>query len=170
MPLRFLAASLVLLCACGSDTPRTALPPQDSTTADEAAIELIAGTPDGDLEQWVADMQRGLETMRSSLSGDRSALQRQVLDFYVGRQEYLEMYYGAGGRMSPTAGLATAVKSAEDRFHVLIQMTGSSTPAEEVDLKRAIDALDAQLKIVLQEAASSPKRLRASQSAGAELP
>jgi hypothetical protein len=126
--------------------------------------EPIAGTPPGDLEQWVGDIRRGLESVRNGLGGDRGALQRQVLDLYVGRQEYLEMYYGPGGRMSPTEELAAAVKAAEDRFHVLIQLTGAAAPVEVAELEQAISALESQLDEVLRAAASSPTRLRAGQS------
>lgn len=82
-----------------------------------------AGVPDGGLEQWAADLRRGLEEVELAprTSHDR------VLELYTTRQEYIEMYYGPGGRITGDdhPELAEAVEEQEARFHELMELTGS---------------------------------------------
>jgi hypothetical protein len=165
-----LLASLALAAfACErSSTPTPA--PTAATTPLVSAGGLIPGTPEGDLEQWVGDVLTGLDSVNSAVASDRAGAHRRVLDLYVGRQEYMEMYYGAGGRMAPTEGLAKAVTTAETRFHELMTLTGATPPTPEATVRGALTALRQTLEVVLTEAKASPTRLRQAADSTKELP
>jgi hypothetical protein len=145
---------LVLGIAC----ERKAEPEPTPQTAPPPSSDLVAGTPQGDVEEWIADVRAGMDAV---LSGDPAAVHRRVLDLYVSRQEYIEMYYGPGGRMSPPQGLADAVKLAETRFHEVMRLTGSTPTAAKQELTKAVNELKAQYDTVLAHAKTAPKRLRA---------
>ncbi len=84
-----------------------------------------------------------------------AAAQEQALDMYVGRQEYIEMYYGPGGRLGAGSGLGEAVVEAEERFHALMQLLASSEPPTSARVAAVRDSLSAQYDVVLREAARS---------------
>lgn len=162
-----LASIAIAAIACErSSTPA----PTAATTPVVSAGVLIPGTPEGDLEQWVGDLLAGLDSVNSAVASDRAGAQRRVLDLYVGRQEYMEMYYGAGGRMAPTEGLAKVVTTAETRFHELMTLTGATPPAPEAAVRGALTALRQQLEVVLMEAKASPTRLRQAADSTKEMP
>ena len=142
-------------CGCG-DQPV----PTPAVAVAEPVGGLVPGTPPGDLEQWVKDVQVGLDTVEMVLATDREGANRRALNLYTGRQEYMEMYYGVGARMKPTEALSQAVTVAETRFHELITLTGGTPPAAEADVRKAIAAVRAQFEVVLAEAKHSPARLR----------
>src|SRR5262245_35727595 len=128
--------ALVALLGCQRQEPQPA--GAQSAPPAEPNRELVAGTPAGDLEEWVAEMRAGLDSVSALVATDRAAAHRKVLGLYMNRQEFLEAYYGQGGRMLPTAGLAQAVDTNEERFHELMRL-GEATPATpEAELKRAI--------------------------------
>ena len=122
--------------------------------------ELVAGTPAGDIEEWVTEIRAGLDTITTLLATDRPAAHRKVLGLYMNRQEFLEVYYGAGGRMVPTAGLATAVDTNEERFHELMRITELTPAAPDAEVTRALGELERQLEVVLTEAKATPHRIR----------
>jgi hypothetical protein len=71
----------------------------------------------------------------------------------VGRQEYIEIYYGTTGRAVKDAALAEAVMTAEARFHDLLRTV--NTPDGSVDagaLGSAAAALSGQYDRVLARA------------------
>ncbi|HSL70404.1 MAG TPA: hypothetical protein VK864_09190 [Longimicrobiales bacterium] len=148
--------ALAGLAACeGNGRPA----PAAATPARSAGTELIAGTPAGDLEDWVRDLSAGLDTVAASLA-DRSNAHSRVLALYVGRQEYLEMYYGPGGRMSPPPDVAEAIKQAEARFHELMKLTGATPPADEKAVRDAIGGVRQQLERVLSLSSKVEQRVR----------
>jgi hypothetical protein len=153
-----LTGMLLLSLGCERNAERAAQDPPAAAPAPTG--DLIPGTPPGDLEEWVADVQTGLDSATAGSNTDASAVHRQVLDLYVTRQEYIEMYYGPGGRMSPTRSLSEAVKQAETRFHEVMRLTGSTPPAGPTAIAIAIGDLKAQYRMVLMEAKQTPKRLR----------
>ncbi len=162
---------LGLLVSCGPDG-RVSEGADDLDAAVEAggAEGPIEGTPPGDLGTWVADVREVLEGLPGA-SVDRAVVQQQVLDMYVGRQEYVEMYYGPGGRLAGSAELGAAVTAAEERFHALMQLLGSSGPPSRARVEEARDALLAQYDVVLREAkrAGVPLDPRAASGQGASV-
>jgi len=141
-----------LLVGCGPDArvPEGGGAP-DAAVEAGSAEGLIEGTPPGDLGAWVADVREVLESLPAA-AVDRAAAQQRVLDMYVGRQEYVEMYYGPGGRLAGSPELGAAVTAAEERFHALMQLLGSSEPPTRARVEEARDALMAQYDVVLREA------------------
>jgi len=106
-----------------------------------------SGIPAGGIQQWVGDIRSGLEEIRSNPTASRS----RVLDLYVGRQEYIEMYYGTNGQLTGAdhPELAEAVLTQESLFHELMQITG----AEEVDpeaVRSKVGELEAQTERVME--------------------
>ena len=152
------ASLLAVLMGC---EPKAEPPAQEAALpAPAAGTGLVAGTPEGDLEEWIADVQNGLETAAQQATGNSAEMHRRVLDLYVSRQEYIEMYYGPGGRLMPTPQLADAVKLAETRFHEVMRLTGTTPPAAAPAIARAIGDLKTQYAVVLSEAKQTPTRLR----------
>jgi hypothetical protein len=161
-PMKLLASAAILaLFAASACEPRAAS--GDATAGTPAAPDttMLPGTPAGDLTEWVADMRFGLDSAEAVLSTDRADVQRRVLILYATRQEYLEGYYGPTGRMGPSPELGQAVKTAEDRFHDLMQLTAANPPAEESAIKAAIEAVDKQLAQVLELKDRTQRHLRA---------
>ncbi|HET9438933.1 MAG TPA: FTR1 family protein, partial [Longimicrobiales bacterium] len=105
-------------------------------------------TPEGDLDRWVADIRSGIEPLAEQARTDAPSAQRQALDLYVTRQEYIEMYYGPGGRLQASAELGAEIEKAEAHFHELMQRLGAK-PVDVDAAARAIAALDAQQATVL---------------------
>lgn len=123
-------------------------------TADEpppAAADLIPGTPAGGLEDWIAEIREGTTGIEIAAAEDATAAQRKALDLYVGRQEYLELYYGTNGRL--TSGvemeLGEAVMENERRFHEMLQLLAVS-PVDTAALRAKRDELHAQMDEVLE--------------------
>lgn len=149
---RFLLPLLLsaLTAACERGESPGAGPVAETEAAPAPANQggLIPGTPDGDLDTWVADIRRGIATLTDEARTSGGAAQRKALDLYVTRQEYIEMYYGTGGRLNASAVLGTEVEDAETRFHELMKLLGA--PAVDVGaVEKAVAALDAQQARVL---------------------
>lgn len=123
-------------------------------TSAATAQGLIPGTPPGGLAQWVEDIRTGLEAVPAQAAEDRALAQRTALDLYIGRQEYLELYYGEVGRFKATQALADAITADERAFHRILEMVnpaaaGRPTPEQ---IQAQIDTLDARLDEVMEEA------------------
>ena len=159
---------LALFCAaCSAEQPATQA--ADSTAASTqiaAATDstLIPNTPPGDLEDWVAYMRAGLDSVAREIKSDHAAAQKRVIDIYVTRQEYAEQYYGPGGRMGPTPALAESIKTAEDRFHELMILTNATTAPAESAVQTAIKDVQTQLARVAELAKESQRRVRSADS------
>lgn len=119
----------------------------ESVTADESAPStpsgLIQNTPEGGVLDWLADIDAGLDSVPELVGSDPSAAQGAVLNLYVMRQEYLEMYYGPGGRLETTPDLAAAIEANEGRFHALMTELAKEAPDSGTVLVLT-DSLDAQ--------------------------
>ncbi|HUP88951.1 MAG TPA: hypothetical protein VM100_06365 [Longimicrobiales bacterium] len=155
-PMRYLtifaAVAALAAAACNSPANREAV----AATKSEASVVsvpnkdgLIPGTPAGDEGDWVADIRKGISLIPAMVEKDPAAAQKKALELYVTRQEYSEMYYGANGRNKATAELATAITTAEERFHDLLKLL-SAKPVVKADVKVAVKALDKQQRTVLQ--------------------
>ena len=153
----------LIFAACSTQQPvaQTADCSQAVATTDTT---LIPNTPPGDLEDWVACMRAGLDTVATEIKTDHAAAQKRVIDLYVSRQEYAEQYYGPGGRMGPTPDLAESIKTAEDRFHELMTLTNASTPPAESAVQTAIKNVQDQLARVAELADGSQRRVRSADS------
>lgn len=64
-----------------------------------------------------------------------------ALEMYLARQEYIEMYYGAGGRYEAGEAVAAAVDRSEERFHELTQLLMASPAAEAERVRAAAEAV-----------------------------
>lgn len=125
---------VVVAMACGAGETPQAEPPAEVAASGGLAAgagELIEGTPPGGLEDWLGDIEAGLSEAESGPGADPARLQRRLLDLYVGRQEYLEMYWGPSGRLQGAGGeaLGDAIVQLEAAFHELLQ----AVVAEPVD-------------------------------------
>lgn len=150
---------VVLSWACGPDQSADSSPgsPAARTQREQSGeapgggapqAAVPSGIPEGGIERWVSDIRDGLEEVMA----DPSAAGSRVVSLYVGRQEYIEMFYGPGGQITGQdhPKLADAVMTQEARFHELMQLTGSDAPPEEVVAK--VEELEGQLDRTLQEA------------------
>jgi hypothetical protein len=83
----------------------------------------MEGTPAGGLETWLAAITTGMPTSGSALTSDWQAQHRQLLELYIGKQEYVEMYWGPNGRLQGEGGVALgqAVLDLETAFHEVLQ-------------------------------------------------
>lgn len=96
----------------------------------------------------MSDIRAGLREVEA----EPSAAGSRVVSLYVGRQEYIEMFYGPGGEITGQdhPALADAVMTQEATFHELMQLTGSDAAPEEVVAK--VEELERQLDRTLQQA------------------
>ena len=132
--------------ACQAPAKSDAVAATRATTAAAVSVPndgLIPGTPEGDLGDWVKDIRRGIRTLPAMAATDAGKAQRTAIELYVTRQEYDEMYYGKQGRLHASPELAQAIATAEERFHELMKLLGTSKPTPEA-VKSAVSALDAQ--------------------------
>lgn len=152
----FLTVPLIALgCDRGARTADQAAEPAVDTAATAAApTGLIPNTPPGGLEQWVADIRTGLADLPQQAAEDMAAAQNTALDLYIGRQEYLELYYGEVGRYRATDELATAITEDEAAFHQLLQLVNpaATTTADPEQIQAQLGLLNARLDEVLVQA------------------
>jgi hypothetical protein len=144
-----LVASVVCL-AC-SEPAQNDVPAVEGSAADTTgSVGLVANTPPGGLEDWARDITEGLRDLPNRVATDVSGAQRQALDLYVGRQEYIEMYWGPGRPLHPAADarLGEAVLSAEQKFHELLQMLAVQ-PTDTARVRSEVDSLAARLNRVI---------------------
>src|SRR5262245_49831258 len=123
--LRFVAVAALAFSINACDRRAESAPPETGQAS--PATEVIAGTPKGDLEDWVSEIRVGLDSVKGVTN--RVEANRRIVTLYATRQEFLEAYYGPTGRLSPTESLGTAVKTAETRFHELMTITSVTPPA-----------------------------------------
>ncbi|HEY8469376.1 MAG TPA: hypothetical protein VIL18_07030 [Longimicrobiales bacterium] len=150
------AAAIVLAgsaCSPGApdDAARDSRPAAPATDA-AALIPAPGEIPPGGLADWIEDVREGLAGLPARAAADPAAAQRLALDHYVGRQEYIEMFYGDNGRLTAGDALGPAVTSAEEKFHDLMLLLGGSPPPDSAQVRAAVDALLAEYDRVLQEA------------------
>ena len=100
-------------------------PEAGAAQAAASTTGLIQGTPAGDLDTWVNDIVTGIEPLAAEAKTDGASAQSKALNLYVTRQEYIEMYYGPGGRLKASAELGAAIEDAETRFHELMKLLGT---------------------------------------------
>jgi hypothetical protein len=153
---RQLCVSLIcaagMAAACGEPENEPAPAGAASANSNAPASELIAGTPPGGLEDWVADIRSGTARIHEEAAVDGTQAQRSALDLYVGRQEYLELYYGSNGRLASekAPALGKAVLETESRFHELLVLL-AGTPVDTAAVRAKRDELHAHLDRVLAE-------------------
>ena len=150
----FWAAVPLVLAACDNAAPAADEPATETPAAAAADTGLIAGTPPGGLEQWIADIRTGLAEVPELAATDMAAAQQTALDLYIGRQEYLELYYGEAGRYRSSDALATAITEDEAAFHQLLQLVNpaATTTADTAAIRAQLDTLNQRLDVVLEQA------------------
>lgn len=116
---------------------------------------LVAGQPPGGLRVWVADIRAGLEeVVAQAEAADFGSARDRALQLYIGRQEYIEIFYGAGGQLvsDEDRALAAAVKDSEARFHALLQLLNERPEPSPDRVTAAVTAVRAEHERVLREA------------------
>ncbi len=119
-----MAVGLAVAGCSRGDVPGT---DASARTADSEASPAgglrVEGTPPGGLESWLSEIRSGMPTDGSAMKSQWQVLHRQLLELYVGRQEYVEMYWGPNGRLQGEGGLALgqAVLDLETAFHEVLQ-------------------------------------------------
>ena len=141
----FILFAAVVCSACDAPDQHQA---QAARPAPEANVSvphngLLPGTPAGDLDAWTRDIRAGIERVPELLKSDRAAAQRAALDMYITRQEYAEMYYGIDGRIKGSPELSQAIETAEEPFHMLMQLLNGKTP-DPHEVAAAVKFLDEQ--------------------------
>ncbi|HSM34930.1 MAG TPA: FTR1 family protein [Longimicrobiales bacterium] len=143
------AAALLWLGACEAPPPSVDETAEPAGAQPADAAGRVSGTPDGGLVDWIDDIRAALV----ELPTDSPTVARQrVLDVYIGRQEFIELYYGPGGRLAPRAELVATVEEAEARFHTLMQRLGEDPPPQPTEVDSLVNELDAQLDAVIAAA------------------
>jgi hypothetical protein len=153
-----IATTAFIIAGCSSErTPEAeAVPPAAAPGAGANTTGLIAGTPPGGLVEWVEEIRAATSGLPELAITDPAAAQKKALDTYIGRQEYIEMYWGEGGRLTRGSELAPAVMAAEARFHELMQaLPGTGGPVDGNKVRTAVVALSAQYDKVLAAATAA---------------
>ncbi len=155
-------ACVAILCitttCTGADAPEPATSAQPasadlSTSVQTPSPQRLPGTPPGGLRTWVADIQTGIAGLVETATTDVDAAAKQAVSLYVGRQEWLERYWGSYGILTQGVApeLGNAVMDAEARFHELMVLLAEKKP-EPPQIESAVTALRAQLEVVLTKA------------------
>jgi FTR1 family protein len=167
MLIRRLLLCSAIACAACSEAPK---PAENETAANAAAPTsgLIPNTPPGDLDTWVADIRAGIAELPELAATDAAAAGRKTNDLYISRQEYIEMYYGVGGRLKASEALGAEIESSEARFHELMQVF-LKQPIDVSAVAPAVKALDAQQAKVLETWQREKTRLDRSAVAAAAV-
>ena len=126
-----------------TEAAATAEATADRSVEGESDAGMIHNTPEGGVLEWVADIEAGLDSVPQLMGSDPAAAQGAVLNLYVMRQEYLEGYYGQGGRLEATAELASAIDRNEARFHALMSELSKEAP-DSATVAVLTDSLEAQ--------------------------
>jgi len=169
-----LVAVAASVAACGSDGEDDgAMDGAEAAATPDAATrptpQRLPGTPEGGLEEWVAEIRTGLSALPELVPESLAAAQQRTVQLYVGRQEWLERYYGTAGMLvaDTSATLPRAVMDAEARFHELLQLVTEGAPTREA-VRSAVGAVDAEFERVLKAArAESPPPIPAAGARGA---
>ena len=153
--------ALAAACAEPGDDARTEDTELDAGAAAAATAPpdtgMIHNTPEGGAIDWAADIAAGLDSVPDLAGLDPAVAQGAVLNLYVLRQEYLEGYYGEGGRLEVTPELAKAIDTNEVRFHALMSELAKESPdsAAVVALTDSLMAQTARVRAAA-EAAGAP--------------
>ncbi len=126
-----------------------------AATPAAAPSTLAAGTPAGGLKDWIGDVRRGLARLPGEAAANPTQASKSALDLYLTRQEYIEMYWGSGGRLNRGAELGPAVKEAETRFHLVLSRFEPGHAVDPVVLRRDIQSLSEQYARVIELAQHS---------------
>lgn len=163
---------MVVACGGAADAPDGAagadeLAPAAGAEA-TAAVERLPGTPEGGLRDWVGEIRQGVEGLSALAAENPDSAEKVVITYYVGRQEWLERYWGTYGLFTQEVDpeLGQAVMDAEAAFHELLTLVseGGAT-AEQVDA--AVAALHDEMEVVLTRAGETEVPLHPP-AAGAE--
>jgi hypothetical protein len=130
--------------ACARDAESN---PGDVNSAAATAVQQ-GGKPAGSMLDWVAEMRTRVRAVPEMLGRDATAAQREVLDIYIGRQEFLEQYYGPAGTVSAGGPLGDEVILAERMFHDLMGLVGQGSGADVSKVRSLTDSLDKTLTAV----------------------
>lgn len=143
---------LMIAFTAGCAEPETGEEAEATASTEEAraaaasadgASGMIHNTPEGGVLEWVRDIRTGLDSVAALAGSDPAAAQGAVLNLYVMRQEYLEGYYGPGGRLEATPELAEAIETNEARFHALMSELSTEAP-DSAGVAALTDSLAAQ--------------------------
>ena len=115
-------------------------------------LTLAAGTPAGGLRTWTGEVRRGLQGLPALAARDAAAAQKSALELYLTRQEYIEMYWGAAGKLTRGSALGPAVAEAERRFHLILAQIQPGKPADPAALRALIGSLGEQYDRVVATA------------------
>ncbi|MCI0434302.1 MAG: hypothetical protein L0271_11795 [Gemmatimonadetes bacterium] len=146
-----LAAAFAVVTGCGPGDAKATNEPSGTARSVDVPAVPVAGTPPGGLRDWVAAIRSGTAPLADDAVHDRAAAQRAALNLYIGRQEYLELYYGTAGREPHSETLGMAVMEAEARFHTLLQLL-SVEPVDAAAVRAGVAALHDRLDAVVREA------------------
>jgi len=145
-----LTIAFTVATACTGGESDGAAQADAQPTADNVVIQ---GTPAGGMEDWARDIQTGIRDLAAAATRNSQEAQREALDLYVSRQEYLELYWGPAGRLLPAGGeaLGQAVLDAETGFHELLTLLTAS-PVDSARVSERVDTVTARLERVLATA------------------
>jgi FTR1 family protein len=143
------AVAFLWLAACEAPPPSVEEAAEPASEQPAETSGRAAGTPDGGLVDWIDDIRATLVELPTD---SPMVARQQVLDVYIGRQEFIELYYGPGGRLAPRAELVATVEEAEARFHTLMQRLGEDPPPQPTEVDSLVNELDAQLDAVIAAA------------------
>ncbi|MGD8277244.1 MAG: hypothetical protein PVH00_04425 [Gemmatimonadota bacterium] len=119
------AIGALALAGCGRGEGAEAAASADSSVVDagQQGGYWVEGTPAGGLESWLSDIASEMPTDGSALTSQWQETHRTLLELYVGRQEFVEMYWGPHGRLQGEGGsaLGQAVLDLETAFHEVLQ-------------------------------------------------
>ncbi len=154
--------AIVLLCllvsaagACGGEdaapdgaTDGSTVEAPESASGEGKDAAAPSEVPEGGLEQWVADIRRGLEGVELNPRDSRD----EVEELYAQRQEPIETFYGAGGEITGDdyPELAEAVAEQEARFQDLMELTGTTLQIQRERILGAVQELRLALNRTLE--------------------
>lgn len=165
---RFVGAAAITACAGSADmdahdtvggaegAPSTEAEGASGQDQEAGFVERLPGTPEGGLRDWVADIRDGLDGLPALASVDADSAEKVVVNLYVGRQEWLERYWGTHGSFTHAVApaLGEAVMASEAGFHELLELFSGEAPGEE-RVASAVSALEGQLERILARAAEA---------------
>lgn len=138
----------ILLCVLsGAAGTHSRVVAQEPSVGGDGEAELHL--PPGDVTRWIDEMIEGLREIPVM---ERDDAADRVTELYIGRQEYLELLYAAGGLVAgEDHGVLDAhIRSAEGTFHELMTLT--RTPdAGDAAIADAVERASADLAAARRE-------------------
>jgi hypothetical protein len=145
----WMLGAVLVLAGCADEVPQQDTPEPveapspagDFSGQGAGGEDLSPGTPAEGYVAWIADLRSGLARVESLALTERETALRMVQDLYASRLEYLERYFGGGGMMYVSDGMARAVDRSAAEFQSLMeQLAGvDDDPARLADTVRAAD-------------------------------